>query len=212
MKGKGASEAQKNGLVMNETLESHTGEIACIAWNNTFNKLTTADTKGKIVVWIYYDGQWCEEMVNKRDGTVVNGMKWSPDGQHICIVYNDGVSIMGSLEGNRVWIKELKRTVLTHIEWAPDKRILLFGLSNGEIKMFDFNGNLLDGLKIACLDSITQGEVKLAAIDWYDGRNGYLSADMPTLAVCYVNGRCQIMRNETDERNTKEREKIYTKI
>jgi WD repeat-containing protein 35 len=55
-------------------------------------------------------------MVNKRDNTIVTGMKWSSDGQQICIVYNDGVSIMGSLEGNRVWVKELKNTVLTNIE------------------------------------------------------------------------------------------------
>lgn len=55
-------------------------------------------------------------MVNKRDNTVVTGMKWSSDGQHICIIYNDGVIIMGSLEGNRVWVKELKNTILTNIE------------------------------------------------------------------------------------------------
>jgi WD repeat-containing protein 35 len=107
-------------------------------------------------------------MVNKRDNTIVTGMKWSSDGQQICIIYNDGVSIMGSLEGNRVWVKELKHSVLTNIEvvpffvieyfvskearfdvlfllkkWAPDKRILLFGLASGEVHMFDFNGNFL---------------------------------------------------------------------
>ena len=106
----------QSSLVMNESLEGHTGQIACITWNDLFNKLTTADSNGKIVVWINYEGQWCEEMVNKRDNTIVTGMKWSSDGQHICIIYNDGVIIMGSLEGNRVWVKELKNTVLTNIE------------------------------------------------------------------------------------------------
>ena len=101
---------------MNESIEGHTGKIACIIWNELFNKLTTADSNGKILVWINYEGQWCEEMVNKRDNTLVTGMKWSSDGQHICIIYNDGVIIMGSLEGNRVWMKELKNTVLTNIE------------------------------------------------------------------------------------------------
>ena len=43
-------------------------------------------------------------------------MKWSSDGQHICIIYNDGVIILGSLEGNRVWVKELKNTNLTNVE------------------------------------------------------------------------------------------------
>ena len=55
-------------------------------------------------------------MVNKRDNTIITGMKWSSDGQHICIIYNDGVIILGSLEGNRVWVKELKNTHLTNVE------------------------------------------------------------------------------------------------
>ena len=114
--GKDSHSTSNKSLVVNESLEGHTGEIACITWNDLFNKLTTADSNGKIVVWINYEGQWCEEMVNKRDNTVVTGMKWSSDGQHICIIYNDGVIIMGSLEGNRVWVKELKNTVLTNIE------------------------------------------------------------------------------------------------
>ena len=89
-KAKKDSEASKNGLLVNESLEGHVGEISCITWNEPFNKLTTSDVSGKIVVWINYDNQWAEEMVNKRDNTVVTGMKWSPDGQHIGIIYNDG--------------------------------------------------------------------------------------------------------------------------
>jgi WD repeat-containing protein 35 len=111
-----ATGAAKNGLLMNDTLESHSGHITFITWNETFSKLTTADSNGKIVVWINYENQWCEEMVNKRDNTIVTGMKWSPDGQNICIIYNDGVIILGSLEGNRIWVKELKGHILTHIE------------------------------------------------------------------------------------------------
>jgi WD repeat-containing protein 35 len=83
-------------LLMNESLEGHSGEIASITWNDKFNKLTTADSNGKIIVWINYEGSWCEEMVNKRDNTTITGMKWSPDGQHICIIYNDGMSILSS--------------------------------------------------------------------------------------------------------------------
>ena len=41
--------------------------------------------------------------------------------------------------------------------------------------------------------------VKIASIDWYDGKNGFVSADSPALAICYTNGRCQIMKNESDE-------------
>lgn len=77
---------------MNETLQTHKGEISCITWNDKYNKLTTADTNGKIIVWINYENQWSEEMVNNRDNTIITGIKWSPDGQNICITYNDGNS------------------------------------------------------------------------------------------------------------------------
>ena len=72
-------------------------------------------------------------MVNKRDQTIVTGMKWSPDGQQICIIYNDGVIIMGSLEGNRIWVKELKNTVLTNIE-VKKKLFLNFKIINLKLK------------------------------------------------------------------------------
>ena len=135
-------------------------------------------------------------MVNKREKTIITDMKWSSDGQHICIIYNDGVVILGSLEGNRVWVKELKNTALTNIEWSPDKRLLLFGIASGEVHLYDFNSNYLDKIVIQCPDVVN---VRIAAIDWYDGQNGFVSPDSPALAICYSNGKCQIMTNETDE-------------
>lgn len=72
----------------------------------------------------------------------------------------------------------------------------MFGLSTGEVHLYDFNSNYLDKIKIHCLESLG---VKIAAIDWYDGQNGFISPDSPALAICYTNGRCQIMTNETDD-------------
>ena len=87
-------------------------------------------------------GAWYEEMINNRNKSVVKDMKWNADGQKICIVYEDGMSIMlksqdffacvilktsynykdfyesivnclgavivGSVDGNRIWGKEIK--------------------------------------------------------------------------------------------------------
>ena len=36
------------------------------------------------------EGSWYEEMINNRNKSVVKGMKWTSDGQKICIVYEDG--------------------------------------------------------------------------------------------------------------------------
>ena len=39
--------------------------------------------------------------------SVVRAMKWTADGQKICIVYEDGAVIVGSVDGNRLWGKDL---------------------------------------------------------------------------------------------------------
>ena len=36
-------------------------------------------------------------------------------------------------------------------------------------------------------------------MQWYNGCNGYLSPNIPCLAVAFDNGRIQIMRHELDE-------------
>jgi len=61
-----------------------------VNWNDTCEKLTTSDTSGLIIVWMLYKGQWYEEMINNRNKSVVRSMKWTADGQKICIIYEDG--------------------------------------------------------------------------------------------------------------------------
>ena len=53
-------------------------------------------------------GTWYEEMINNRNKSVVKHMSWNKDGKKICIVYEDGLVIVGSVEGSRIWAKELK--------------------------------------------------------------------------------------------------------
>ena len=70
---------------MNESLEGHTGEIACITWNNLFNKLTPADSNGKIVVWVNFEGillqfnlsckAYFQTLVKKKHSNKANGVK-----------------------------------------------------------------------------------------------------------------------------------------
>ncbi len=47
-------------------------------------------------------------MINNRNKSVVRAMKWNSDGQRICIVYQDGCVIVGGVDGNRLWGKELR--------------------------------------------------------------------------------------------------------
>ena len=43
------------------------------------------------------------------------------------------------------------------------------------------------------------GLVKLTALEWYSGANGYMEPNCPSLAVVYDNGRAQLMRHELDD-------------
>lgn len=110
---------------MNQTLEGHSGHIRVATWNEPARKLTTSDENGLIIVWTLQKGMWYEEMINNRNKSVVSGMRWTHDGQKICIIYEDGAVIVGSVEGNRIWGKELPLS-LSHVEWSPDGRVILF--------------------------------------------------------------------------------------
>ena len=60
-------------------------------------------------------------------------MKWTPDGQRICIIYEVGAVIVGSVDGNRLWGKELKMQ-LAHVQWSPDGRSLIFCTPQCEVR------------------------------------------------------------------------------
>ncbi|CAK8696266.1 unnamed protein product [Clavelina lepadiformis] len=146
-----------------------------------------------------YKGQWFEEMINNRNKSIVRSMSWNADGQKICIAYEDGAVIVGSVDGNRIWGKELKNMQLTQVAWSPDGKIILFGTASGELHIYDGLGSPCGKIEIFCLVNVT-GAVSLAAVKWYNGRLGYVEPDCPCLAVCFDNGRCQVMRTESDSR------------
>lgn len=70
-------------------------------------------------------------------------MTWTSDGSKICIVYEDGGIVVGSVDGNRIWGKELKSTQLMKVQWSPDNKLLLFALKNGQLHLYDNCGTYL---------------------------------------------------------------------
>ncbi|KAF0983873.1 hypothetical protein FDP41_007788 [Naegleria fowleri] len=189
------------GHMGKESKDQQPSSVMRVSWNEENEKLTSCDANGLIIVW-YFNKQkkeWDEEMLNNRENAIVRDLKWSSDGQKICIVYDDGAVIVGGVDGNRNWGKALK-VQLTHVEWSPDARYLLFGTSNGEVWLFDSNSGIkLHSINITCVEN-SQGSVNaLAGVDWYDGREGYPDLNAPTLAICYRNGRCQLMRGDLDD-------------
>ena len=47
---------------------------------------------------------------------------------------------MGAVDGNRIWGKELKGMSLTHVQWSPDSKTILFGTNKGEVHVYDSHG------------------------------------------------------------------------
>lgn len=45
--------------------------------------------------------------------------------------------------GNRIWGKDLKGVQLCHVAWSADSKALLFGMANGEIHIYDNQGNFM---------------------------------------------------------------------
>ncbi|XP_011503648.1 PREDICTED: WD repeat-containing protein 35 [Ceratosolen solmsi marchali] len=182
-----------NNLTMNQTLEGHNGNIQVVTWNDEYQKLTSSDDNGVIIVWMLYKGSWYEEMINNRNKSIVKGMTWCSNGKKICIVYEDGAVIVGSVDGNRIWSKELKSLSLTAVQWSPDAKLLLFGLKNGQAHLYDDQGVFLTKL-----ENISDDLHAIVALNWYDGRNGYTAIDCPTLAVCFQNGKVCLLKDTCD--------------
>ena len=187
-----------NLLSMNQTLEGHKNQVMVVTWNETYKKLTTSDHNGLIIVWMLHKGMWFEEMINNRNKSFVKDMKWTADGTKICIVYEDGAVIVGSVDGNRLWGKELNLQ-LAKVQWSPDARVILFCTTQGECHIYDSNGNAVSKLSTKLLQGGGLSNY-IVGIDWYTGREGIPSEfEIPVLALCTDTGKVQLMKHENDD-------------
>ena len=166
-------------------------------WNPQYRKLTTSDQYGLIIVWLLHKGVWFEEMINNRNKSVVRDMKWRGNGQEICIVYEDGAVIVGSVDGNRLWSKDMPAK-LSLVEWSPDGRMLVFGTLDGPVLVHNHQGVRIGSITLHAIADLPSGGVPVVAIEWYDGADGYSFPDIPCLAIGFANGRVQIGRHEED--------------
>lgn len=200
------SQSSSKSLNISQQLEGHQGMITMSIWNEVYQKLTTCDDKGLIIVWVMRDDQWVEEMANHREDKKqktpvkipVTGIDWSPDGQLICITYEDGLIIVGTYEGNKLWNIELNSTT-SRVKWSPDSKLLLVGIKANEpiVRIFDDRGNAVSKLNLSELNDSSE----LVGLDWnsYYSNIGHESlTESPTLAVAIASGKVQLMRNESD--------------
>jgi WD repeat-containing protein 35 len=198
--------AASANLSMNQSLEGHNGGVMCVAWNPIFKKLTTSDDSGLIIVWMLHKGSWYEEMINNRNKSVVRDMKWTTDGRKIAIVYEDGAVIVGSVDGNRLWGKDLPYQ-LRFVEWSPDGKLLVFVTMDAEVHIYDADGNKLRSMKLMGQDnSGLGGDAMITAIHWFAPQGSHSShvyarpgEQLPhTLVITFENGKVLLSRGEDE--------------
>jgi len=197
-KGRDKGIAGAANLSMNCTLgtpkENHKeNTVQVVRWNDQKSRLSSSDENGLIVVWKFQGGQWVDEMINDRKKSLVADMKWNSDGNKICIIYKDGVVIMGSLDGQRLWGRETG-IALTRVEWSGDCKFLLLVCESGEVRVHDHHGNFLMNLP----GTGDKAGASVELVHWYDKLEGSVDVNAPTLAVAFSNGRVNMLRNETD--------------
>ncbi|RNF26815.1 WD repeat domain 35 [Trypanosoma conorhini] len=189
------SAGAKGALSMNQTLEGHSADVRIVAWNHRYRKLTSSDEGGQIIVWTLHKGMWMEEMINNRRKSTVSDISWNTEGTKVCIIYADGAVIVGGADGARIWGREIKHE-LVKVAWSPDDRYILFGTKTGEILVNDSDGgHAVCRLRVSCVE----GEAALTGLSWHPA---WAESPEPlaTLAVCYANGKMQLMHDVSDNR------------
>lgn len=185
---------------MNQTLEGHSGAVICLAWNPHYRKLTSSDENGMIIVWMLHKGMWYEEMINNRNKSVVKDMKWTSDGKKICIIYEDGAVIVGSVDGNRIWGKELSLT-LRLVEWSPDSRSIMFASGDLDLILYDSDGSKIKNMALSVSEADARSELVVAAVHWYNGIGNRSASLIPSLCIAFSNGTVQLSRGEWDPKS-----------
>lgn len=191
---------------MNQTLEGHSGQVVCATWNPVYKKLTTSDENGLIIVWMLHQGVWWEEMINNRNKSVVRDMKWTVDGKKICIIYADGAVIVGSVDGNRLWGKELNMPLLL-VEWSPDGKYIFFVTGDMQIWVYDAEGSKLRLMSLSSLEAAVSGDFNVTAIHWhsplFSNKTAYVAPTItpessPSLLIALKEGHVLLSRGEID--------------
>ena len=187
--------APQSQLSFSQILQSHTSEITIVAWNDNYNKLTTCDKNGVMIVWKCVGDKWETEMINNREVSYITDIKWSKQGQFICFIYADGHAIVGTVEGNRAWGNDIRNSLYL-VEWSPDGSSLLLAAEKSNIIVLSSSGQQLGELEI----EPSLKNVNIASMTWW---TNLFSENKSTtlekhLLLAFVNGTVLLFDNESD--------------
>lgn len=89
--------------------------------------------------------------------------------------------------------------------WSPDSRLIAFGTPQGEVRIYDAQGNPLHQLKMMCLqrkvtaNKLYTPDLPLASIEWYNNAKMYTDDTPLGLCIAYECGRIQLMKHDKDD-------------
>lgn len=76
-----------------------------------------------------------------------------------------GAVIVGSVDGNRIWGKDFKKTSMLGVQWTSDSQNLLFAMKGGQVHLYDSEGNFLNKVSVQQSPGSEAGEI--AALKYY---------------------------------------------
>ncbi|KAL0238794.1 hypothetical protein PCE1_004486 [Barthelona sp. PCE] len=106
------------------TLDGHNDVVDTLAWCNKRQTLLTSDTDGLVVTWGVSKGDWFMQYSNLNSATLIDAC-WSPLGNRICMIYDDGSIVLEALPQKRQWQKQFTE-LIRFVRWTSDgKGIIL---------------------------------------------------------------------------------------
>ena len=146
----------------------HKNSISLITWNICYNKLTTVDSEGTLVVWKKKNNLFDVEMVNNREESYIRNVKWSKNGKYICFVYEDGQIYTGSVNGSHEWYNILE-SGLAFVEFSPDDKKIIIGKKKEKIYIFSINGQQIGEINL----EPPYNEYDIVTIEWWSDYRKY---------------------------------------
>ena len=158
-----------------QPLNYHHNPIKIITWNTRFNKLTTVDESGMLIVWKEVNGLFESEMVNNREQSYIKDVKWSKNGEQIIFIYEDGQLYCGLVNGSNCWYNNLEGAQLSFVEYSPDDKKLLVSEICGKIYVFSEKGHQIAEMNLN--DSLEHCEI--ISLEWWSNKKKYRNVTMP---------------------------------
>jgi WD repeat-containing protein 35 len=152
---------------------NHKSAISLISWNACYDKLTTVDSDGVLVVWKKKNGFFDEEMVNNREESYIKDIKWSKNGEYICFIYDDGQIYTGLVDGNHEWYNDVDKGI-SFVEFSPDNKKILIAKKKEKIYIFNISGQQIGEFNF----DQPYNEYDIVSIDWWCDYRRYYNENM----------------------------------